>query len=1078
MDRSRRPFSLFGALLIVATLLPVSATPVAAASATVPVGFADEAVYTGLNHPMAVAFGPDGKVYVAEKRGVIMVYDSLTDTTPSVFADLHTNVHNYWDRGLMGLAVDPRFLTGSPYVYVLYAYNHILGDPSPAPRWPAADALTPPGSVYDDRCTNPPAGTTDGCVISGRLSRLQSDRAANPKMTGPEHVLIEDWCQQFPSHSMGSLMFGSEGALYVSAGDGASFGTTAPDYGEFGGTLPNTTSPVTPENPCHDPGGTNPTPPTAEGGSLRSQDIRTTGDPTGLNGAILRVNPDTGAAWPTNANIGMADANAKRIIGYGLRNPYRFTINPTTGDVWIGDVGFSTWEEIDRLANPDGAAKNYGWPCYEGPAVLPFFGDVGLNLCTSLSPASVTAPYYAYQHSASVVSGDGCGVGSSAIAGMAFLPASSGYPASYDNGLFFTDYTRNCIWFMPAGSNGLPDVANRKLFANLARPAPDTDGGAVFLTTTPTGDLLYADYDLGEIRRIHYYGATVPPDASFTATAASSDYLTFDFDASGSSDSNGLGLSYRWDFDGDGVYDTAPSPSPSVSHAYAGPGTNVDVGLQVTNTASVVGTTTRTVSVGNAPPTVTITAPASSLTWSVGESIAFSATGSDPEDGPLPDSAFTWSIDMQHCPSDCHTHIITSVAGAKSGTVDGPDHEYPSHLLLRVTVTDSRGLTATDLVEIYPKTGTVAAVSSPTGIPIATSATIGLVGSKINATAPATATLGERIYAFDHWSDDLSTALTHPVPIVEGATSVTAVYTQTGYVDRADTCASSPAPVVPTGAWTFGSFGKADDVDWYRFKLTATTRVRLALGDLTTGGRLDLYSGCSTLLQTSDRSGNGAEEVIRSLPAGTYAVKLSGSGTGTTPQHAVLIRKMLNSVHVLSSTSHIEGSTLRLVGELYNNTPKAVGSVKVTAKLYNAANVLLATRTAYADLSYMPPASRAPFRIVGSLPSGYHHATFTVSAPATTRTIGAPIPTTTTNGPDGGGHWAIGGTVKNPYTGTVNTVWVAVTLYDSRGNILDASRAKVGTTTLGKGKSTTFSATFIPTGLTPNKVYVRGMLFR
>ena len=63
------------------------------------------------------------------------------------------------------------------------------------------------------------------------------------------------------------------------------------------------------------------------------------------------------------------------------------------------------------------------------------------------------------------------------------------------------------------------------------------------------------------------------------------------------------------------------------------------------------------------------------------------------------------------------------------------------------------------------------------------------------------------------------------------------------------------------------------------------------LGDLTTGGRMDLYSGCTTLLQTSDRAGNGAEEIIRSLPAGTYAVKLSGSGTGATPPYVVRMRE-------------------------------------------------------------------------------------------------------------------------------------------------------------------------------------------
>ncbi len=1067
MHRSRRPLSLIGAFLIVATLLPVSATPVAAVGASVPAGFADEAVFTGLDHPMAVAFAPNGHVFVAEKRGTIQRYDSLTDTTPTLFADLNVNVHNYWDRGMMGLAVDPGYSTGRPYVYVLYAYNHILGSGAAAPRWPS-DAVNP----YTDRCTNPPAGTTDGCVISGRLSKLTS---AGGVMSGGEDVLIEDWCQQFPSHSMGSLMFGPEGALYVSAGDGASFNSGTPDYGQLGGTLIGTPTPV---NPCGDPGGSSPTPPTAEGGALRSQDIRTTGDPTGLNGAILRVDPDTGAAWPTNGNIGSSSANARKIIAYGLRNPYRFTIKPGTDDVWVGDVGFLTWEEIDRVPDPTAAPLNFGWPCYEGNGVLAFYDNLGLDLCDSLSAASVTAPAFTYAHSATMVTGDGCGTGSSAIAGLAFLPASSPYPPSYDNGLFFTDYTRGCIWFAPAGTGGNPNFASRSLFANLDRPGTDPllDGGAVFLTVSPTGDLIYADYDLGDVRRVHYYGTNVPPVASFTATPSyGATPLDVTFNASASSDSNGLPLTYAWDLDGDGQYDDATGVTTSQSYAAS---VDVVVGLRVTNTASVSGTTTRTISPGNSPPSVTIDTPASSLTWQVGQTIAFSATGTDPQDGTLPASAFEWSIDMQHCPSDCHTHIITEASGVKSGTIDGPDHEYPSHVRLRVTVTDSRGLTASDLVEIYPKSGTVSAVSSPVGIPITVPATTGIVGSTISVTAPATGTVGEGIYTFDHWSDDGSTELTHPVPVVQGATNVTAVYTLTSTVDRSDTCAGSPAATNPAGAWTFGSFSKTNDSDWYRFKLTGTTRMRLALGDLTTGGKLYLYQNCSTLLQTSDRAGNGAEEIIRSLPAGTYAVRLTGSGTGSTPPHLVLIRKMLSSVHVMSSINRIEGGTLRLVGELYNNTSKTVGSVKVTAKLYNASNVLLATRTAYADLTYMVPASRAPFRIVGSLPAGFHHATFSVSSAATKRSIGAPTPTTTTNGPDGGGHWQVAGTVKNRYASTVTTLWVAVSLYDARGNILDATRASVGTTTLGALKSTTFSATFIPTGLTPDKVYVRGMLFR
>ena len=109
-----------------------------------------------------------------------------------------------------------------------------------------------------------------------------------------------------------------------------------------------------------------------------------------------------------------------------------------------------------------------------------------------------------------------------------------------------TDYTRRCIWELPAGSNGLPDFSARRLFANLKRPSGEADGGSVFLATAPTGDLIYADYDRGEIRRIHYYGANVPPVASFTATPSfGPSPLSVDFDASGSTDANGDTLTLR-----------------------------------------------------------------------------------------------------------------------------------------------------------------------------------------------------------------------------------------------------------------------------------------------------------------------------------------------------------------------------------------------------------------------------------------------------------------------------------------------------------------------------------------------------
>ncbi|HYK94962.1 MAG TPA: PQQ-dependent sugar dehydrogenase, partial [Candidatus Dormibacteraeota bacterium] len=394
-------------------------------------------MFSGLTYPTAVRFASDGRVFVAEKSGLIKVFDSLSDPTPHIFADLRTNVFNGWDRGLLGLALDPAFPT-NPYVYVAYTYDHILGDPAPAPRWGTVNGGA-------DNCPTPPGANTDGCVVSGRVSRLT---AAGDAMTGPEQVLVEDWCQQFPSHSMGDLQFGQDGSLYVSGGDGASYDWV--DYGQAGN----------PVNPCGDPPsapGTPVTPPTAEGGALRSQDLRTPGDPTGLNGTIIRIDPATGAALPTNPLYGSSDANARRIIAYGLRNPFRYAVRPGTNELWVADVGWTDWEEIDRISNPaDATVENFGWPCYEGMGRQSGYENANLNICTNLyaQPGADTKPYYTYSHSSAVVPGDGCTIGSSALSGAAFELAGSQnpYPASYDNAFFFADYGRGCIWAMKADS--------------------------------------------------------------------------------------------------------------------------------------------------------------------------------------------------------------------------------------------------------------------------------------------------------------------------------------------------------------------------------------------------------------------------------------------------------------------------------------------------------------------------------------------------------------------------------------------------------------------------------------------------
>ena len=165
----------------------------AADDETLATGFQDTFVFGGPGTPTNVRFEAGGRAFVTEKSGSIRVYDSVTDPTPTVFDGLRTNVQDYWDRGLLGLALDPSLVDGTlsrPYIYVFYTYDHILGDAAAAPKW-------------GDTCPGLPAGpgpTTDGCVVSGRISRLH---VTGSTIDGPEQVLVEDWCQQFPSHSVG-----------------------------------------------------------------------------------------------------------------------------------------------------------------------------------------------------------------------------------------------------------------------------------------------------------------------------------------------------------------------------------------------------------------------------------------------------------------------------------------------------------------------------------------------------------------------------------------------------------------------------------------------------------------------------------------------------------------------------------------------------------------------------------------------------------------------------------------------------------------------------------------------------------
>jgi glucose/arabinose dehydrogenase/PKD repeat protein len=655
-------------------------------------GFQDQVVVGGLTQPTAARFASDGRIFIAEKSGLIKVFDPNSGATePSVFADLRTEVHNYWDRGLLDLELHPDF-PNTPYIYVLYSFDGEIG--GEAPLWGSPGATT-------DRCPTPPGPTALGCVISGRLSRLE---AGDDGMRGLEQVLVENWPQQFPGHSIGSLAFGPDGMLYASAGEGASFYFV--DYGQVGD----------PPNPLGDPPlatGATLTPPAARGGSVRSQNVAVPGFPARYNGKLIRIDPETGLAAPGNPTPDPSVAGADSIIAYGLRNPFRFAFRPGTSEIWIGDVGQGEWEEIDRLTNPLGpVAENFGWPCFEGAAHQPGFEALGLTVCNELyARGGHIEPYWAYNHADTVVAEDGCGVGQASISAIAFYEDGL-YPEEYRGALFFGDYTRNCIWAMMPGADGLPNPNDRRVFVQQA-PQP------VQLLTGPGNDLYYMSI-AGELHRIAALGGNRPPVAKFGVSPREGAVpLTVVFDASESNDPDpGDRLSYAWDLDGDGTFDDATGLTVSYVYASAGERT---VHLRVTDSRGAVATSEETVTAGEAgaglSALISMVMPAQ---FRVGELVQFTGRG---EDGamPLPAANLQWELIVQHCPmiDHCHPHIVQDFEGVESGSFVAPEHDYPYYLDLILRVTTPDGRQATAIQRLDPVVVEVTIESDPPGLVLA-----------------------------------------------------------------------------------------------------------------------------------------------------------------------------------------------------------------------------------------------------------------------------------------------------------------------------------------------------------------------
>ena len=298
-------------------------------------------------NPTAVRFSPDGRVFVAEKSGLIKVFDEpRRHRRRPCSPTCAPKVHNYWDRGLLGLALDPSFPARPVRLRALHLRR---ADRRDAPRWGT------PGTT--DTCPTPPGPTTDGCVVSGRLSRLQ--RSGNV-MTGTEQVLIDGLVPAVPEPL--------DRRPRVRRRRRALRQRRRRRELQHRRLRPVRQRPL---NPCGDPPG-------GVGGDADAADRRgrRAAQPGPAHDRATRPRSTARSCastrpparrCPTTRSRRAPTRTRARIIAYGLRNPFRFTIRPGTNELWVGDVGWNTLggDRPDRRTR-SAPAQNFGWPCYEG----------------------------------------------------------------------------------------------------------------------------------------------------------------------------------------------------------------------------------------------------------------------------------------------------------------------------------------------------------------------------------------------------------------------------------------------------------------------------------------------------------------------------------------------------------------------------------------------------------------------------------------------------------------------------------------------------------------------------------------
>lgn len=435
-------------------------------------------------------------------------------------------------------------------------------------------------------------------------------------------------------------------------------------------------------------------------------------------GKILRVSPNgnipPGNPFPTGS------VAKRRIWAYGLRNPHSFSFHPLTGQLFVNDVGEGSYEEINDATQP---GQNFGWPYAEG------YG----------TDSTHANPVFAYDHS-----GSQCAI----TGGVFFNPTTTTYPAEYVGRYFYQDFCTSAISTLTFSGS----TVSNNIFGQHLPGLPNR------LTVGIDGNLYFMSRNNSALYRIIYTSNNAPQITAQprNTTATQGKALNLIVTTTGANP-----FTYQWQKNGV-VIPGATAAVYSVSSV-----TPADSGhycVVVSNTFGNVMSTTALVSVTipNASPVVRITRPLSQTLYRAGETIPFSGTATDAEDGSLPASAYVWTVRFHH---DTHYHDGPPIAtGTRNGQYTIPNQgETASDVFYRffLTVTDSNGNVGVDSVDVLPRLIAVTVATNRAGLqvslngpPVTTPHTqTFVVGLRMSLGAPASQTINGVSYAFSAWSN-------------------------------------------------------------------------------------------------------------------------------------------------------------------------------------------------------------------------------------------------------------------------------------------------------------------------------------